>query len=90
MHAFHSYNVQTVYIHEYTGICLYVCVYTCLDHVACTISLFHEQEIQKEKILHTAGYKPTIVCITASCLNHYATRMLVSDTTVTVHVYCFT
>ncbi len=33
MHVFHSYNVQTVYIHEYTGICMYVRVHTCLDHV---------------------------------------------------------
>jgi hypothetical protein len=54
MHVFHSYNVQTVYTHEYTGICMYVRVHTCLDHVyscvytACTMSLCHEQEIQKE------------------------------------------
>ncbi len=24
MHVLHSYNVQTVYIHEYKGICMYV------------------------------------------------------------------
>jgi hypothetical protein len=33
MHLFHSYNVQTVYIHEYSGICMYVRVHTGLDYV---------------------------------------------------------
>jgi hypothetical protein len=33
MQVFHSYNVQTVYIHEYTGIFIHVRVHTCLDHV---------------------------------------------------------
>ncbi len=36
--------------------------------MACTISLRHEQEIQKEKILQRAGYEPTIMCITAAAL----------------------
>ncbi len=65
-------------------------MYIPCTYMARIISLCHEQEIQKEKILQRAGYEPTIVCITASCLNHYATSMLASDTIVTVHVYCFT
>ncbi len=40
--------------------------------------------------MQRAGYEPTIVCITASCLNHYTTSMLASDRIVTVYVYCFT
>ncbi len=54
--------------------------------MACTISLCHEQEIQK-KLLQRAGYEPKIVCITASCLNHYTTCMLASYRIVTVYVY---
>ena len=33
MHIFHSYHVQTMSVHEFAGICLYVDVHTCLDHV---------------------------------------------------------
>ncbi len=66
-------------------------MYIPCTYMACTNSLCHDQKIQKEKILQRAGYEPTTVCITASCLNHYATSMLVSDTIVTLsYVYCFT
>ena len=83
----------------YTNIQVFVCMFVCIHvqtmympctYMVCTISLCHEQEILKEKILQRAGYEPTIVCITASCLNHYTTSMLASYRTVTVYVYCFT
>ncbi len=96
MQVFHSYNVQTVYIHEYTAIFIYVCAHTCLDHVY--IVYIHGMynftlpwtRNTKNKLLQRAGYEPTIVCITASCLNHYTTSMLASYRIVTVYVYCFT
>jgi hypothetical protein len=75
MHIFHSYNVQTMYIHELAGICIYVDVHTSCTYMACTISLCHEQEIQKEKILQRVGLEPTMGCITASSLNHYTSSM---------------
>ncbi len=78
---------------------MYVRVHTCSDHVyimyilctymACTISLCHEQKIQKGNIMKSSSFEPRIVCKTASCLNHYASSMLVSYTIVTVYVYCF-
>jgi hypothetical protein len=70
----------------YTNIQVFVCMFVCIHvqtmympctYMVCTISLCHEQEIQR-KILQRAGYKPTIACITASCLNHYTTSMLAS------------
>jgi hypothetical protein len=96
MHVFHSYNVQTVYIHEYTGICMYDRVHTCLDHVySIYIHGMYNFTLSptrntKRKILQRVGYKATIVCIASSCLNHYAASMLASDPIVTVHLYCLT
>jgi hypothetical protein len=77
MHVFHSYNVQTMYIHEHTGICMYFHVHTCSDHVYTMYILCHEQDIQKEKILQWSSFEPTFLCIAASCLNHFPTSMLV-------------
>jgi hypothetical protein len=96
MQVFHSYNVQTVYIHEYTGMCICLCAYRfrpCIYHVHTWHVQFHfamNKKYKKKKILQRAGYEPTIMCIAASCLNHYTTSMLASNTIVTVYVYCFT
>ncbi len=90
MHVFHSYNIETVFIHKYTGICMYVRVHTCLDHVYTMYihGMYNftlpSTKIQKEKILQRAGFESTIVCITASCLNHYTTSMLASDPKATI------
>ncbi len=43
----------------------------------------------KGNIMQSSSFEPTIMCITASCLKHYATSMLASYTIVTVYVYCF-
>jgi hypothetical protein len=96
MHIFHSYNVQTMYIHEFAGICIYVGVHTCLDHVYTmyihgmyNFTLPWTRNTKRKKLQRT-GYDPTITCTTASCLNHYTTSMLASNTIVTVYIYCFT
>jgi hypothetical protein len=58
---------------------------TCM---ACTISLCHEPNIQKWHFMQSSSFEPTIMCIAASCLNHYASSMLACCTIVTVYVYC--
>ena len=81
-------------IYRYLYVCL--CAYMfrpCIYHVHTWHVQFHfamNKKYKKEKILQRAGYEPTIVCITASCLNHYTSSMLASYRIVTVYVYCFT
>jgi hypothetical protein len=85
-----------IYTNIQVFVCMFVCIHVLTMYIPCTcmvctisLCLCHEQEIQK-KNCKRAGYEPTIVCITASCLNHYTTSMLASNTIVTVYVYCFT
>ena len=95
MFFIHTMFRQCIYTKIQVFVCMFVYIhvqtmYIPCTYMSCTISLCHEQEIQTEKILQRAGYEPTIVCITASCLNHFTTSMLASNTIVTVYVYCFT
>jgi hypothetical protein len=74
--------------------CMFVCIHIQTMHIPCTymawtISLCHEQKIQKGNMMQSSSFEPTIVCIAASCLDHYATSMLARYTIVAVYVYCF-
>ncbi len=95
MYFIHTMFRPCIYTNIQIFVCLFVYIhvqtmYTPCTYMSCTISLCHEHEIQKGKILQRSSFKPTIVCIIASCLNHYATSMLVSYRIVKVYVYCFT
>ncbi len=89
-----------VYTRIYKYLCVCLCAYMfrpCIYHIHTWQSehtwhvQFHFAMNKKyKKKLQRAGYEPTIVCITASCLNHYTTIMLASERIVTVYVYCFT
>ncbi len=82
----------------YTNILVFVCMFVCLaclDHVY-TMYIHDMYNFtlpwtrNTKKKLQRAGYEPTIVCIKASCLNHYTTSMLASNRIVTGYVYyCF-
>jgi hypothetical protein len=64
MDVFHSYNVQTVYRHEHTGIFMYfVCIHVQTMYIPCTymaytISLCNKQEIQKENYCKGSASNP--------------------------------
>ncbi len=94
MYIFRSYNVQTMYIHEFAGICIYVGVHTCLDHVyTMYIHCMYYFTLPwtrntRRKILQRVGLEPTIWCITASSLHHYTSSMLEIYGIVTGHSIC--
>ncbi len=89
-----------IYWYLYVCLCAYM-FRPCIFHVHTWHVQFHFAMNKKYKQkLQRAGYEPTIVCIKASCLNHYTTSMLASNRTVTGYVhlrivtgyvyYCFT
>ncbi len=64
----------------------------CIYHVHTWHVQFHfamNKKIKQGNLMQRSSFEPTIEGITASCLNHYTTNMLVSYTIVTVYVYCF-
>ncbi len=91
---FSPYNVQTVYIHEYTFIFVYVRVHTCSDHVYTTYihSMYNFTFLWTciiKRRSSTFRFEPMILCILASCLDHYAISVVVRCRIITVFVYFF-
>ncbi len=79
-----------IYRYLYVCLCEYMfrpCIY-CIHTWHVQFYFAMNKKYKKKK--NAKSWEPTIVCITASCLNHYTTSMLASNTIVTVHVYCFT
>ena len=57
-------------------------------YIACTISRFYEHVLSKEES-STFRFEPMILCILASCLDHYAISVVVRCRIITVFVYFF-
>ena len=78
------YNIHTVYIHNQTCTCdccfefiLVQTMYIPCTDMASTISRFYEHVYPEIKKCSVSRIKPMILCILGSCLDHYATSMIV-------------
>ena len=84
-----AYKHTNMYLHACS--CTYLfrtCTYqvhTLNVHVNVSVNIKH-----KSKKLLLTGIEPTIFCIPSSCLNPYASNVLLSMTIVTVYDYCCT